>query len=420
VKKTINTIRAGRRSRLLNCILNCLRGGFLGMGLIALSGCHSAPAVESAKAETVIPVQVVTVRTAMATATEQYTAEIKADRQVELSYRVSGQVSTLYEIGGRRVQPGDFVPRGTVLARLRETEFQAQVSKARAQIQENEAAQANAQATLAKAGAALEQARINEERAQRLYRADGVTQPEFDQARTQLEIAKAEMKTAQAALSLAQAQAGAARAQLVEGETTARDTALEAPFAGVVLQRNLEQGATVVPGAGNPQFVLADIQRVKAVFQVPDITLRRLRIGRQVTVQTAAIQGSEMKGQVSSIAPNADPTTRLFAVEVTLSNRQSLLRPGMVAAVNLADETPREVVAVPPSAIGRATDDPQAYRVFVIDDRDGKTYARLRRVTLGQASGENIVITGGLSVGERAIVGGNNTVRADAEVRIVP
>src|SRR5262249_42247550 len=204
------------------------------------------------------------------------------------------------------------------------------------------------------------------------------------------------------------------------GETMARDTALVAPFAGVVVQRNTEQGATVSAGAGVPQFVLADIQCVKAVFQAPDITLQRLRLGRRVTVQTAALPDGGLTGEVSSIAPNADPATRLFAVEVTLPNQQSLLRPGMVATVNLADETPREVLAVPPSAIARASDDPQAHRVLVIDDRNGKTYARLRRVILGQASGESIVIVSGLSAGERVIIGCNNTVRADAQVRIVP
>src|SRR5262249_18906211 len=249
---------------------------------------------------------------------------------------------------------------------------------------------------------------------------DGFTKPEFDHARTQLEVAMAEVKAAQAGLSLAQAQAGAARAQMVGGETRARGTGLGAPFAGVVVRGDTEQGARGRARGGVPQFVLADIQCVKAVFQAPDITLQRLRLGRRVTVQTAALPESEMTGQVSSIAPNADPATRLFAVEVTLPNQQSLLRPGMVATVNLADETPREVLAVPPSAIARASDDPQAHRVLVIDDRNAKTYARLRGVILGQGSGESIVIVSGLSAGERVIIGGNNTVRADAQVRIVP
>lgn len=403
-------------TKMMNGIKACLAG----IGLLALSGCGAKPAIEAVKAETTIPVQVYAIQPAMVTASEQYTAEIKADRQVDLSYRVSGQVNALHQVRGRSVQAGDFVAQGTVLARLRGTEFQAQVNKARAQLQENEAARAGAQATLAKAEAALEQARLYEERAQRLYRADGLTKPDLDQARTQLDVARAEATAARAGISLAQAQAGAAQAQIVESETTARDAALVAPFAGVVVQRNLELGSSAGPGGAIPHFVLADIQRVKAVFHVPDITLQRLKPGSRLSLRTAALGDRELTGQVSSIAPTADAATRLFAIEVTLGNPQSLLRPGMMATIQLANEAPQQVLTVPASAIARTADDSQAYRVFVIEESNGKTYARLRRIILGPANGDSLIIASGLSPGERVIIGGNNTVRADAEVRIVP
>ena len=169
-------------------------------------------------------------------------------------------------------------------------------------------------------------------------------------------------------------------------------------------------------GQGTAAFVLADLTNVKAVFGVPDTSLKSLKIGATLTITSDATPGTDFSGHISRISPSADQNSRSFEVEVTIPNEQGLLKPGMIASLNTKEGTSTEVpsLIVPLAAITHAPENPEVYAVMVMEQREGKTFAQLRPVTLGESVGNAIVIKSGLTTGEFVVTTGVSQV-ADGE-----
>lgn len=330
----------------------------------------------------------------------RYSANIAAKDEVSLAFKQAGYLREIRRVRGvdgreRDLQEGDLVTRGIVLARLRETEFEESVAQARSQVVEAEAV--------------LRRSKQDFDRAEALFKAQSLTQPEYDQAVTQLDVSQARVE--------------GARAQLEVARTALGDCALKAPFDGVVTQAALEVGQLVSPQS--PGFAVADLTAVKVEFGVSDVMLKDLKPGAALSIATQSIPGVEFEGRISRIAPSADPKSRVFEVEMTVPNPDGRLKPGMIASL-LVGEAARpggaaeERPAVRLSAIVRPPGEAEGYAVFVVEERDGAAVARVRRVELGEAQGNSITVASGLKVGERVIVTGATLVNDGEIVRIVP
>jgi multidrug efflux system membrane fusion protein len=188
----------------------------------------------------------------------------------------------------------------------------------------------------------------------------------------------------------------------------------------VVLERRVEIG--MLAGAGTVAFVLARVSEIKAMLGVPDHVIQRLTVGHPLVITTEAFPGESFSGRVTAIAPSADPQSRVFAVEVTIPNRDGRLRPGMVGAVELptAGEPAGDDVAVPLTAVVRANGDAAGFAVFVVTPGDGGDIAHLRPVQLGSPSGNVVAVTNGLAAGERVIVMGATLLTDGDRVRVIP
>ena len=330
----------------------------------------------------------------------RYSANIGAKDEVSLAFKQAGYVREILQVRDidgrpRDLHEGDRVAKGTVLARLRESEFEESVRQARAQVVEAEAT--------------LRRARQDFERADALYKTQSLTQPDYDQAKTQLDVAEARLEGAQARLEVAR--------------TELDDCALKAPFDGVITSATLEVGQLVSPQSAG--FVLADLTSVKAEFGVSDVMLKDLKLGASLSIATQSIRGVQFRGRISRISPVADPKSRVFEVELTLPNPDGRLKPGMIAALQVGEEAPagadaQAIPAVRLSAIVRPPGETEGYAVFVVAEEDGRPVARVRKVALGEALGNSIVVTSGLKVGERVIVTGATLVTEGEPVRIVP
>ena len=341
----------------------------------------------------------------------RYSAIIKPAAQVELAFKSDGYVSAIHQARGadgrtRDVQEGDWIARGTALARLRAADFENKASRAEAQLAEARSAHQTSQAQLAEAEAALRQARTDLERARDLLESRSLTRPEYEAAKTKFDLAEARADAARAQTGVAGARINAARALAAEARLAVADAVLPAPISGLLLKRTVEVGALASPGL--PTFVIADLSSVKAVFGVPDVVAAQLKPGLTETLTSEAIPGVEMRGLITRIAPAADPKSRVFEVEVTIPRPPSQLRIGMIAALLLdsggvAAAAPAPVV--PLSAIVRPRDDPAAYAVYLVVEQNGRQIARLRRVKLGAAIG-NAVVVEGVNAGERVVVSG--------------
>jgi multidrug efflux pump subunit AcrA (membrane-fusion protein) len=354
----------------------------------------------------------------------RYTASITPAAQVEVSFRIAGYVKELRMAPGingrpRPLQAGDRVRRGDILAELRSDEYAVKVRQAEAQLSEGQSGLAAAKAQLREAQAGLERARDEMTRAKNLFDANSLTVRDYEAAKTQHEIAEARIQGIQAQIAGIEAKLGGARALVEEAQLASDDAILVAPIHGTILKRLAEVGSFV--GPGRPVFLIADTESVRASLGVPDLDLAQLRLGTPVSLTAEAVPGRQFQGQVISVAPAADPRTRVFDVEVDLPNKDGLLRIGMICSIILDSdgENPDPLTLIPINSVVRSKSNPGRYAVYVVQDDEGRKTSKLREVELGETLGSRVEVTSGVEVGEQVITAGSGMVEDGDRVRIV-
>ena len=378
---------------------------------LVLAGCHKQQVVPE---KTVTPVRVASVDLYQPKTGARYSASILPGRKASLAFRVSGLVLNVHRIGGRELEAGDIVAAGTVLARLREDDYRHTASQANSQLESAKENRKSAAAQLAQAQASLVKAEADFSRAKALYESKSLTRPEFDAARSQLDVANAQVEAARAQLDAGSAQIRNAEANVGTATLAQVDSALIAPFTAAVMQRNIEPG--MLAGPSSVAYTLADISTVKAAFGVPDTVVVQMKQGRALSISAEALPGREFHGIVSSIAAVADTDTRLFQVEVTIANKGLVLKPGMIASLELSDTGPAPAVPVVPlSAVVRDRTNPADFAVMVVENK----VAKARKVALGSTFGELLAVSG-LKPGELVIRAGGTLVSDGEAVEVIP
>jgi RND family efflux transporter MFP subunit len=323
--------------------------------------------------------------------TLRYSASILPYAQVDLMFRSSGYVTNIRQVRGadgrtRNTGTGDYVEQGLTLAHIRREDLQNQMAQAQAQLD-----QATAQHT---------RADQDFQRAKTLYSTQSLTKPDYDKS--------------QEAVNATQAAMDNGKAALLQSQLTLGDADLKAPFSGYILSRNVDLGTLVSPATN--AFTIADIGRVKVAFGAPDYVLSRVRLGQELTIQTES--AAPVKGRVTSISPAADTRNRIFAVEVTVGNRDGHLRPGMIASIGLG-EVPHSSISIPLSAVVPFPSEPDHFAVMVAQERAGRLVANLRKVQLG-ATHDNSVAVEGVQPGERVVSVGAQLLKDGDPIQAIP
>ena len=380
--------------------------------------------------------------------TLQLTASITSLKQSVIFPKTSGYLLAV------TVRPGDPVRPGQVLAEIDHAQLdaqvaqaqasltaaenavqtaQAQVAAARAQRVNAEAGVASARAAVVKAQAQLADMQATYNRSAELAKQGAIAQQNLDDARAQVVSAQATVDAARAQVGQAQAQVDAAREQeaaaasqvrtqqalagnaaaaLENARVQLRYATITAPYAGVVVSRQLDPGSYVTPGTSTSIVTIADLDHLDVVLNVGSPDLPMIHTGGPVRVLIDAYPGRVFSGAVNRIAGGVDPTTRTVQVEVDIANPQHLLRPGMYATAQLSAGA-RMAFVVPLSAV--QTLGTQHYVWLVENGKAAQHY-----VDVGQATGEDVEITGGLRPGDTVIFRGADLVRQGQPVRSAP
>lgn len=151
-----------------------------------------------------------------------------------------------------------------------------------------------------------------------------------------------------AQLDLQLAAAARARADAAEARAQIGDRMIRAPFAGYVGLRTISAGAVV--NAGTPLVTISDLSRIKLDFTVPETRLALLRPGQEIEAISAAFPDQPIRGQVSTIDPAIDPSSRAVMVRAILPNPGGRIKPGMLLTVRVATAS-RTADAVPELAV---------------------------------------------------------------------
>jgi RND family efflux transporter MFP subunit len=370
--------------------------------LLGLLACTVLPACSEpaqASVPSPIPVEVQAVESSVGAAESRYSGSLEPAVRVDLAFRVGGYVALLAEIdtpnGKRALDKGDFVKKGTIIARVRAADYAEKANTASAQVSE-----ALAQKKLAE---------LDLRRAHVLFEGKAISQAELDSQIARAEATKAGLE--------------GARARLGEAGVALGDTALRAPWDGVVLSRGVEVGALVSPG--QTVLTLADTRDMKAVFGVPQLLVERILVGGPVSIFVGAENEARtpeklLDARISRIAPSADMAGRVFSVEALLPNSDGALRSGTVVSVRIpeAGRAPAAVV-IPLRSVIRSPRDAHGFSVFVFDGGRERGRARLRDVRLGDVVGNGVTVTHGLSKSERVVTLGATLLRDGSDAVVI-
>jgi len=341
-----------------------------------------------------IRVAVAPVRLGKITQAVWVTGEVRALNAVDVTPEVSGRLERLRRSDGRLIEEGMNVGKGEAVAVIERNRYETAVRTA-------EAAVAVARAALERAKVNLADARREKDRWVRLVAEGAGSQQQLDLVMTAFQRAQAEHE-------LAEAQVKQAEAALAQAKVNLDSATVEAPFAGIVARKYVDEGAYVGPTV--PLFRLVDIQEVEITGGVADRHYTKLKVGAtRAEVEVDAYPGEKFAGSIARLRPELDRTTRTVAVTIKVPNEEGRLKPGMYARIRLILDERDAVPIVPDEALWTYED---AMWVYVVNaGRAGR-----RQVHLGLKEGHWNEVCEGVRAGERVVVRGKELLRDGAPV----
>ena len=381
--------------------------GLLALTTAALAGCHRRDVPTSAP----IAVQVKAICSEPVLSATRFSATVREEHRIELSFKVPGTVKSLLQVPGfdgrsRDVHEGNVVTRDVnrPLAELDEADYVRQVSAAEEKLAQAEAMEKSASATHVEALATYG-------RIAALLKNNAVSHQNYDDALAKKDASKA-------SLEAARRQVQAAKVALRQAEDDLKQCKLVLPIPEAVVSRKNVEGGERVP-AGQPVFEIMDLSRLRAAFGVPDTKIGQFTIGQAVEVVADAFPSKRFAGHVTKIVPAADLKTRTFEVEVTITEPNGL-RPGMVVTILVGRE--ENMVLLPMTAVHRGDREGEGYVYSVVNEGD-RQVAHQRRILLGGVYDNRVRIVEGersqVRIGNAIVVGGSFRLAEGLAVRVV-
>ncbi|UCC47388.1 MAG: efflux RND transporter periplasmic adaptor subunit [Gemmatimonadota bacterium] len=336
--------------------------GIIGLALVALvilrvvqasADREPDPDVDEIRQRTGIPVEVARASIGPLVVRREFTGTLRGIRSATIRAKTGDEIIEIPVRVGQRVRAGDVLVRQSSLGSV---------------------------AAVRQAEAAWEQAQRTVERLQPLKERGAISDQDWDNAVTALRVAEANLEAAR------------------------RAVVLTTPFDGVVT--DILENRGTVPSPGDPLVRVSDLSRIQVRLQVSPGQARELAIG-----QPAVLHSHGLEGQVTRIALQADPETRLLEVELTF--------PGAAAAQGVVPESlvraqvevgrRESCLVVPQSAVRESV-------IWVVDADE---LAHRREVRLGLRGNGNVEVLDGLADGERVVVAGASLLSEGARTRVV-
>lgn len=365
------------------------------------------------------PVTVEEVKLAKLDVSVNYTGAIYPYSEVTVYPRVAGQLSNYNVYPGDRVDAGQTLATLDAIERTSQTgEAQAAVSALLADVDVSRAEVEEQRQQIDQVQADLEYLRLQRDRFARLTAAGATPQDQYDLLASQVEAkesalqgARAKLDRLQAQVVSDQAQAGRAQAQLGSASAFEGYTQISAPISGIIQERMADPGVVVQPGMGI--FKIGDYRQVRLRANVAQQDASRIQIGTPII---AKIPGSDsagvIRGEITSIFPQTDMTTRTVTVEAVVNNPNQQLLSGQFVEMEIITEQRPSALSIPQSALVQYNGESAVWVA------NGDT-AQRQAVTTGLTSADRIEIKSGLAAGDRVITSGYSRLMEDSKIAIV-
>jgi RND family efflux transporter MFP subunit len=267
----------------------------------------------------------------------------------DLFAKVTGYLSDV------RVDIGDHVKEGQVLAVIDLPEMEKQLAEDEAQLASKQSALETARRQVVHDRANRTLQDITLQRQAALFKDGWVPAQMLDQNSANTAIAKADLGVAKANRTLAAHQIDLAAATVEKTKTLLAYTQIVAPFDGVVARRLVNRGDLVQPPTGTlmtPLFTVQRIDIIRVFCDVPENDVPQLHIGDPAVIKPIGFNGKPFIGKVTRSSLRLDPGTRNMRTEIDLPNPKERLYPGMYAEVSLEMNRHADALTVPAAAVG--------------------------------------------------------------------
>jgi HlyD family secretion protein len=284
------------------------------------------------------------------------TGTVEPEEVIDVGAQVAGQILSFgRDVNDHIVDYGSKVAAGTVLANIDDSIYAAEASSARAQVQSAQAGLERAEADLSQFEAKYNQAERDWLRAQKIGSSEALAQASYDAYRSAYETAKANVAVGKAAILQAKAAIVQARAGLSRAERNLGYCTIKSPVDGVIIDRRVNIGQTVVASLNAPSlFLIAkDLTRMQVWVAVNEADIGKIHPGQAVTFTVDAFPGVTFKGSVGKVRLNAAMTQNVvtYTVEIVTDNEDGRLLPYLTANVQFELQHFKNVLQVPNVAL---------------------------------------------------------------------
>ncbi len=302
--------------------------------------------------------------------------ELKPDQQTALFAKVNSYVKSI------RVDIGDKVSAGQILAVLEAPEIQSQVASAKAKLEAQEAIYFSTKATYDRTMKANE---------------------------TQGAIAKDALDQIKARKLSDEAQLNAARSAYNEIKDINNYLVIKAPFSGTITDRNVDLGAYVGPMNKEPLLVVENNQKLRLNLSVPEANTPYLKLGDTIRFHVRSQPQQKHVALVSRKSGSLDLKLRSEKIEADFINKNNILKPYMVAETTIPLQNTEPTFFVPKTAVVES-----GMGVYVIRVENGKT--KNVPVSKGRVMPEQVEVFGELNQGDKILKMGSEEIQEATEV----
>lgn len=327
---------------------------------------------------------------------------VTARRAATVSSEVTGRVTEVL------VEEGDLVEEGEILARIDPATPEAALQLSRAQAQAAESA-------LRETAVRIEEAQLELRRVERLTRENIASQQDLDRARTTVAALQARLQAQRDELAVA-------RRQTALRERDVDVTVIRAPFGGVVVSKNAQEGEMISPMSAGGSFTrtgictIVDMSSLEIEVDVNESYINRVSENQRVIAVLDAYPDWEIPAHVIAVIPTADRQKATVRVRIGIDVKDSRILPDMGVKVRFiasADEqrASSTFVAIPKEALRR---DGETDIVYVAR---GDVVER-RAINVASTETESAMIRAGVAAGERVVVTADGDLEDGARITI--
>ena len=340
--------------------------------------------------------------------------QFEAYQQVDLHAKVSGYIRWI------KVDIGDRVHQGEVLATLEVPELEDQLQGAQADVRhtQSEIARAQSEVTSAESTYSALHAEYTRLAEASKERPGLIAEQELDDARAKDQQAAAQIGVAKAGLDAMQQQLGVSNATSHRFQTLSNYEQIIAPFNGVVTMRYADTGSLIQAGQDSntqtlPVVQVAQSDLLRLRMPVPEGDVPYIQQGGEVQVKVSST-GRTFTGKIIRFTRSLDTNTRTMLTEVDVPNPDLTLNPGMYAETTIQLEHKNDALILPSQAVVQNGD--QTYVLVV----DATNHIERRNVVLGIETANRVEIATGLREGERVVASGQANYQPGDKVSAHP